>query len=180
MSGGIDSTALIKYYLNLDYKVNGLYINYGQLSNSMEIRAVEKIGEHYGIQVAKSKIDLNKNFKSGEIIGRNLMLLSIALTDFTYDYGTIAIGIHSGTNYSDCTPNFIKTTQESFDIYKDGRVQIEAPFMNMLKSDIWNFCIDQNVPLSLTYSCENGNIKGCGQCLSCKDKESLYEFSKKQ
>ncbi|MEK6154590.1 7-cyano-7-deazaguanine synthase [Flavobacteriaceae bacterium 3-367] len=175
-SGGIDSTALIKYYLNLKYEVRGLFVDFGQLSNTLEEKAIGEISQYFDVEISTSKLKTNNNFNSGEIIGRNLMLISLALLGFNKDFGTIAIGIHSGTGYSDCEPNFIKSVQQNLDIYYDGRVKIEAPFLEMQKTDIWQFCSDNDVPTNLTYSCENGTLSECGVCLSCKDKKALYEF----
>lgn len=178
-SGGIDSTALIKYYLNLKYEVRGLFVDFGQLSNTLEEKAINEISEYFDVEISTSKLKTNKNFNSGEIIGRNLMLISLALLNFSKEIGTIALGVHSGTGYSDCEPYFIKSAQQNLDIYYDGKVKIEAPFLEMQKTDIWQFCSDNDVPINLTYSCENGTIVECGQCLSCKDKKALYEISSK-
>lgn len=179
ISGGIDSTALINYYLGKNYSVKGLFIDYGQLASKYERRAVNKIIGFYNIEVDFLDIGSGNHFKSGEIIGRNLLLLSTAFTYFSDGFGIIALGIHSGTNYIDCSKEFVKAVQVSFDMYKNGQVQIDAPFINLSKVEIWKYCLDNNIPIDLTYSCENGKTAGCGICLSCKDKESLYEFSKK-
>lgn len=176
-SGGIDSTALIKYYIDLNYNVSGLFVDYGQRSRKQEYLAVSKISKYYGIPFKKLKIEFKKDFGQGEIIGRNLFLLSIGLTEFNYQSGTIAIGIHNGTNYPDCTDQFISSTQTCFDFYKDGQIKIEAPFKNLEKPEIWRFCKENKIPIELTYSCENGVDKGCGHCLSCIDKKILYEFT---
>lgn len=179
LSGGIDSTALLKYYLNLQYRTTSLFINYGHLSNSHEYNSAKKISDHYNIKIAKIDIDFHKKFSAGNILGRNLMLISNALTYFQNGTGTIAIGIHSGTEYNDCSNFFMESIKILFDLYSDGKIQVEAPFINMRKQEIWQYCIDNNVPVVLTYSCENGIVPSCGNCLSCKDKESLNEFSSK-
>lgn len=174
LSGGVDSTALINYYLNLNYSIDGLFIDYGQKSKSNEEIAVDKVAQHYKIPVTKIRVSSCKTFSSGEIIGRNLMLLSIALMNYSKDFGIIAIGIHDGTFYNDCKKVFVHQMQQIYDLYKDGHILIEAPFINLYKQDIWKFCENNKVPIDLTYSCESGHYPGCGLCLSCKDKIAMY------
>lgn len=93
-------------------------------------------------------------FSDGFINGRNALLLLTALTSFKHSFGLISIGIHSGTNYVDCNTNFVNQLQNIFDLYCDGQLIIDAPFLNWTKPQIWNFCIEKGVPIHLTYSCE--------------------------
>lgn len=72
--------------------------------------------------------------------------------------GLISIGIHSGTNYSDCSELFVDKLQNIFDLYCDGKISIDAPFLEWTKSDIWKFATENDVPIHLTYSCEKGEI----------------------
>lgn len=179
MSGGIDSTAMAHYYLNHGYTLLGIFVDYGQLSNKFELEAVHKIGEYYNFPIRKLKVETLKNFGSGEIHGRNLFLLSVALLNYPRDFGVVAIGIHDGTNYTDCSKSFRNSMQGIFNIYNDGLIQIGTPFIGMSKQEVWGFCLEQKVPLNLTYSCEKGVKGGCGKCLSCKDKIKLNEISSK-
>ena len=96
----------------------------------------------------------------------------MAIAEFPAALGMIAIGIHAGTDYSDCTADFIASMQRVADTYYDGRVQIVAPFLRWTKRDIWQYAQDR-IPLSHTYSCERGLAQPCGGCLSCLDLESL-------
>ena len=106
--------------------------------------------------------------------GRNAFFLHAALMAFKYTTGIIAIGVHSDTPYYDCSEQFIRDMQLSFDLYTDGRVGIGAPFLHWNKRDIWEYCHSKKVPIQLTYSCELGRDQPCGQCLSCKDLEALH------
>ena len=63
--------------------------------------------------------------------------------------------------------------QSIFDIYKNGLIKIDAPFLTFYKSQIYDYCIKEKVPLNLTYSCELGLKQPCGKCLSCKDLEKI-------
>ena len=111
-------------------------------------------------------------------MGRNSLLLNVALIVFPFKTGLISLGIHSGTNYSDCTEKFIVEMQDIFNIYTNGRIQIDAPFLKWNKNQIWEFLKSQNVPLHFTYSCELGEKQPCGKCKSCNDLEVLYAGKK--
>ena len=110
--------------------------------------------------------------------GRNAFLLFSALMKFKARSGIIAIGVHSGTPYFDCSMSFVQSMQSMFDNYTDGRIRVGAPFIEWTKRDIWNYCNDRQVPLQLTYSCEEGHNSPCGQCLSCRDRDALDALAK--
>jgi len=110
----------------------------------------------------------------GFIRGRNLFLISIAAMANPWKSGLISIGVHKGTNYSDCSMEFIDTVQKTVDIYENGKVAISAPFGSWTKNDIWEYCKKKNVPIEYTYSCELGLKQPCGRCLSCQDLKKLH------
>ena len=178
LSGGIDSTACVEFYLSQQSSVNALFVEYGQLSAKQEIAATKRICYHYGISLSIVSCNGAQGKTSGLIQGRNAFLLCTALMEFGKPSGIIAIGVHAGTSYSDCSKRFLKTVQVIFDDYADGCIRVGAPFLEWTKRDIWDYCLDRQVPLQLTYSCELGQNQPCGQCLSCRDLESLRALSK--
>jgi 7-cyano-7-deazaguanine synthase len=91
----------------------------------------------------------------------------------TFQNGMVAIGIHSGTEYRDCSDYFLRQVQSSFDVYTEGRIFISAPFLHWTKKEICEYCRTMKVPFELTYSCEAGHDQPCGQCLSCIDRGFL-------
>ena len=106
-------------------------------------------------------------------MARNLALISSALMEVGLRTNLIALGIHGGTRYFDCSPAFTKLCEQLLEGYTDGRVRMGAPFLTMDKRQIWNYCKQNRVPVHLTWSGEASCAKPCGKCLSCKDKESL-------
>jgi len=174
LSGGIDSSACVSFYMDQGFSTEGVFIDYGQIALPREIRAAESIAEYYGISLKKFKWSGGQQKKSGFISGRNAFLLSSALMELPQETGILAIGIHSGTTYQDCSISFVRKMQTLFDLYTHGRVQIGTPFLKWLKSDIWHYSKSRGVPLNLTYSCERGEEQPCGHCLSCRDLEALY------
>jgi 7-cyano-7-deazaguanine synthase len=179
-SGGIDSTACIYYYKQLGFHVQGLFIDYGQKSSKYERIAIKNLSKYYKIYTQLIRINSKLMIKNGEIQGRNIFLLSVALLNFPYSKGLISLGIHSGTNYFDCSPEFVEKSQEIFDLYSHGNITIDCPFIAMSKEEIFEFCNINKISIKDTYSCEYGSdVQPCGKCLTCKDLMKLYEIKDK-
>lgn len=172
-SGGIDSTACIAYYISQGIRPCALFVDYGQKSSENERRAVSSVISHFGISMREVVFSLDTEYQSGFIPGRNGLLLWAAQMELGMSSGIVAIGVHAKSRYSDCSPEFIRHMQNSFDINSDGRVRIDAPFLYWSKQEIWTYCQSQSVPLELTYSCDLGLQQPCSQCSSCKDLENL-------
>jgi len=80
------------------------------------------------------------------------MLLSLALMNCPFNQGIVALGIHSGTSYQDCSPEFEKLMQKIYLLYEEGRIRIDAPFLKWTKSEIIDFGKMIKIPLQLTFS----------------------------
>jgi 7-cyano-7-deazaguanine synthase len=173
-SGGIDSTACIQYYLDLGYSVNPIFIKYGQLSESQELRSANQICEYYNLTLLELNIETKSKLIRGEILGRNLMLLANALFNIN-DNEAIVLGVHTGTGYYDCSSDFAEYLNKIIHESTNGLVRLETPFIEWDKGQIWSYCKQKNIPLELTYSCENGHNQRCGECATCKDLNKLYE-----
>jgi 7-cyano-7-deazaguanine synthase len=181
LSGGIDSSACINYYLSQKLKPIGLFIDYGQVVAKRELSSAQQISRHYKIKLDTLRILLNHNFKDGEIKGRNALFLISALTKYPGFAGIISLGIHAGVSYYDTKEQFIIDMQKIFKSYTDGQIKLDVPFIKWNKPMIYRYCIDNRVPIDLTYSCEINGRKPCGLCNSCLDRDkwnasSLYKI----
>ena len=173
LSGGIDSAACLDYYLKEKFDVKATFVGYGQKAKSFELKSAKKISKFYNVKLTEISLKIIMNFSSGEIICRNAFLILTTLMHFPKFKGIISLGIHMGTPYYDCSESFVKLMNQLLHGYLAGKVLIDAPFLNWNKSMIIEYCKDNNVPLELTYSCENGTDPPCGVCLSCRDREVL-------
>lgn len=179
LSGGIDSSACIQYYQENGFEVEGLFVDFGQLAVSRERKAVTRITKHYNI---KSSVLTNKGFppfRDGEIQGRNLFLVSSALMFLKSRHAIIALGIHAGTNYIDCSELFVQKLNVILDMYSSGKTTLGAPFLSFTKAEIFEYSKIKGLPVELTYSCELGLQQPCGKCSSCKDLRTLYASTNK-
>jgi 7-cyano-7-deazaguanine synthase len=173
LSGGIDSAACVRYYLDLGFQLKGLFIDYGQRARGNESKSAIQVANHYGIPLDRLSLSPARDFGPGEIRGRNAFFIISALLFYPQFKGILSLGIHSGTPYYDCSHQFINDIKTIIDAYAGGEVQIDAPFLAWDKSMIYVYCKEKGVPIHLTYSCEAGTDPPCSKCLSCKDREAL-------
>ena len=173
VSGGIDSAALLAFYLRQRFNVRALFVDFGQPAAKQESRAARAVCKHYDVRLSIMTVKSGAAFSAGEIPGRNAFLMFAAVLVCGAEPGIIAIGIHEGPPYYDCTEGFLKSIQTVVDGYAAGRIKVTAPFLKWGKQTIWEFCKKVGVPVDSTYSCEKGGVRPCGRCLSCKDREAL-------
>lgn len=178
MSGGIDSTACINFYKGIDFEVEGIFIDYGQPSRIKEYDSVLKVAKHYDISVKKLVVKTFTKPIIGEVLGRNAFFVFTALMDLKKTCGTICLGIHKGTQYYDCSNKFVNQIQQLLDEYSHNTIKLGTPVIGFNKKEIIDYCIQNNVPIELTYSCELGKKQPCGECLTCKDLEVIYASTK--
>jgi len=177
LSGGIDSTACVHFYRDQGYRVRPLHVQYGQGAGASELRSAHAVARFYELTLLRVDLSSLDPAISGEIRGRNALLLSTGLVLMGRCTGLLALGIHAGTRYFDCQPAFVDLWERLLDGYTDGRIRLGTPFLSWSKSEIWQYCLSNDVPVSLTWSCESRNGRACGRCSSCKDKEALIARS---
>lgn len=173
LSGGLDSTACLAFFLAQDIAVQCLHIDYGQPAAQRELAAATAVSRHFGVRLNVLQWSGSPHISTGHIAGRNAFLLVGALLHIGPAPSLLAIGIHDGTPYYDCSAPFLSTLQALFDRYCDGRVRISAPFLTWSKQQVYEFSKRMNIPASLTYSCEAGQYPPCATCLSCQDRHGL-------
>jgi 7-cyano-7-deazaguanine synthase len=171
LSGGIDSLACARLFQLQGAKLTALHVSYGQAAQDSEFEAALKIASWLPAKFQHVTLTGVLAKDAGLIRSRNAMLLTIALMETTSP-SLVAIGIHKGSPYYDCTEGFLNLMQNLYSGYSGGAVRAVAPFLNWTKADILTFCSDQKLPLPLTYSCESGIAGGCGICLSCTELEA--------
>ena len=177
-SGGIDSTACIHYYMLNGYFVETLHVDYGHAAFEQERHSLMLICDHYGLPYRFTKIDgIQWSVHQGdELIGRNLLLAAIGLSAFTARHGLIALGLHDGSNYADCSREFQELLRQLSQLSSRFMIDFDFPFGNWTKSQIVGFCNEHKTPLSLTYSCTQGTAMACGSCSSCLERNDLLEY----
>lgn len=151
LSGGVDSSACVGYYVSKGYEVSALFIDYGQPDADTEAAAAAAISNHYNIELRQVQVT-GPQVSPGYVPARNAILLSLALMSTDVETGLLAIGIHAGTPYIDCSPLFVQSMQRVIDLYTDGCLRIDAPFIRWTKGEICDYAQSQGVPLHLAFS----------------------------
>ena len=170
-SGGVDSSTLLWLSVQQGLTPTALFVNYGQPAAEAEGSAVERICSSLRIPL-RSVGYKGSGFGAGEIRGRNALLLHMGLVEFPSNSGVVALGIHAGTDYADCSPEFMEVIEHSYEFHTGGAITATAPFLHWTKQDVYRLAKELNVPIAATHSCEASNL-ACGQCRSCQDRGLL-------
>jgi 7-cyano-7-deazaguanine synthase len=178
LSGGVDSVSCLAYYLDEGFHPEALFVDYGQAGAKRELRAAKFFCRRFEVPLRSIHLTGAAHKGPGPINGRNAFLILTAALESNANTGFIALGIHSGTEYADCSPQFVRRIQAVLDIYSGGALQVLTPFLEWRKGDIWSFAQSKALPLELTYSCERGLKQPCGSCDSCCDLEKLRAGSR--
>lgn len=170
LSGGLDSATALASIHRRDSAVSSLFVDYGQPARVEELEAAERIAAKFSSSHSTVCID-GLDIPAGEIPGRNAMLVIAAMASVEGP-ATIVLGIHRGTEFWDCSPEFLSCMQALLDGYTCGTYQLLAPFVALGKSDVHRLALDLDLDPGLTYSCERAGGP-CGDCASCRDKDTL-------
>ena len=193
-SGGIDSTAVLLWYLHKQKKeVIPLHIDYGQINEStewerclaiakqLELTRPVKIeaglknlcSDHRIISGKKktSSNDFLDHLAAEFFPNRNLYLLTLASV-FCYKnhINTIALGIIDGGTYSytDTDLSFLRKVNSLFN--HTLNITVEAPLIKWDKQKVIRFLNKNNFDVNLTYSCNTKSQTPCGKCAACQER----------
>jgi 7-cyano-7-deazaguanine synthase len=190
VSGGIDS-AVILWAFKPDYAVT---FNYGQKHEFKETYHAEilcsEVGtKHKIINIPTAFAEVESALlkggtkitdgKSSIIPNRNLIMLSVvAAWAATRDINIVFIGVHQtdAPVYPDCTSKFITLAQATLRASLDNEnFVINAPFLNLKKSEIIKMGEFYDVPFEMTWSCYKDGPKHCGSCPACQVRKKGFE-----
>jgi len=178
LSGGLDSTCLLPYYLDRGFDISCLWIDYNQPGKEYEERAVDFFCGSFNIDLIKQAIKnkiVVKNKEKMEYLGRNLLLISLAVSIFPFSHGLICTGIRHTPNYYDCGVQFILEISRLVENLSGGLILLDMPFFNYSKKSIFHFALGHEIDVSKTYSCLKGLPNGCGNCISCMEREKAIK-----
>lgn len=123
---------------------------------------------------------------------RNMMMLSIAsAVAVNLSYKGVWTGVHAGDHfvYPDCRPKFLNYVNGAVVYGNEGfgpiakqeessypDTFINAPFMDISKTDIAKKAFQLEVPIEKTWSCYKGGEMHCGRCGTCVERlEAIHE-----
>ncbi|KAA3618327.1 MAG: 7-cyano-7-deazaguanine synthase QueC [Calditrichaeota bacterium] len=194
VSGGMDS-CVSAAIASLKYELAFLHLNYGQKTESRELKAFNDIADFYKVQkrlvvdarffneiggssltddsIPVSDADLeNEEIPSSYVPFRNANILAIA-TSYAEVIGASKIFIgaveEDSSGYPDCRADFYEAFNKVISIgtKPDTKITIETPLIKLQKSEIIKKGIELNAPLKLSWSCYKSLDLACGICDSC-------------
>lgn len=173
LSGGMDSAACVHLLRRGGHAIRGLFLDYGQAAAVPERRAAAWVAGHLEVPLSELSLSGAPRFGAGELTGRNAFFVFSALFLARPGCGVVALGVHGGTPYFDCSPAFVEAADRLVAEHTDGRVRVLAPLLAWTKADVLAYCRGVGLPLDRTYSCEAGTEPACGACASCRDRAAL-------
>lgn len=169
LSGGIDSALVASLLCHDGWSVQAMWVDYAQPAAGAERAASRAIAGHYGLEWHEAAVRGVPVPRQGEVPGRNDMLVATARA--CGPGLTVAIGVHVGTPYADCSPQWLDAWRTLLDVQHSGTVTLLAPLAALHKPQVLALAREYAVPLGLTHSCETGPVP-CGRCLSCRDRQA--------
>lgn len=177
LSGGIDSAACARFLKDEGHAVSCVFIDYGQAAAQPERRSAASIATFMQSPLSAISVTAGHHFGAGEIPGRNAFLVLAAMTLCEVKSGVLALGIHAGTPYYDCSPAFLILIDRIVAEYTDGLTRVVAPFISWTKRETFDYYSRTGFPVDISYSCEAGTVPPCGSCASCLDRRMLGCFT---
>jgi 7-cyano-7-deazaguanine synthase len=203
-SGGPDGVVAAAELRNRGYEVALLFVNYGQVALSQELKAVSGCAIDMGMALRhvdmgpafasiRSDILLNGGRAGGKaspglqalsgkaafVPARNLILLSVAAgMAESLNYGYLCIGNIADGRYPDNQPEFCRAFDALLPhaLSEGCHVRCLSPVNHLTKADVLKLGVALGAPLHLTYSCYAGLSGGghCGVCASCLGRRKAF------
>lgn len=169
------SNAVAEYYgiehLSLDMEKIFQYSDCSLLKHSEE----EIPEESYAEQLKKTNgkpVSTYVPFRNG------LFLSSAASLALSKGCSVIYYGAHSddaaGCAYPDCSDAFNRAISDAIYIGSGEQLKVEAPFVNLSKTEVVKIGLQYDVPYELTWSCYEGKEEPCMACGTCLDRAKAF------
>ncbi|HNZ47929.1 MAG TPA: 7-cyano-7-deazaguanine synthase QueC [Candidatus Hydrogenedentes bacterium] len=204
VSGGLDSTVLLHAQRPLYENIHALSLSYGQ-RHMKELDCARYQAKRAGASFTQADLgELGGLLKGGSSLlsggaevpalvsiapeqrdqpstyvpNRNMMLLSIAAA-FAEVKGAqdVFYGAQAQVEYGywDCTSDFVESMNAVLALNRRNPVRIHAPFMHFTKEEIVKKGLELHVDFARTWSCYRGDVKPCGVCPTCVERNMAFQ-----
>lgn len=195
-SGGVDSAALIQYFLDRNFLVFPVYVQCGLPWEKTEIRWAQKflssIKSNNLKQLKILKLSLDNAYhanwsQTGKTPGpeshdssvflpaRNLLLIIKGLLYLaSINIYNLALGTLKNNPFSDARKDYFKSLEKILSRSFGNKINLYTPFRNKTKiSLIKKFSA---LPFHLSFSCiAPKNHRHCGKCNKCIERKRAFE-----
>ncbi len=164
------------------YSVEQLFMDLSKIFQYSNCSLLQQSTEEIPEESYKEQIKKTKGSKpvSTYVPFRNGLFLSAAASiALSKDCSVIYYGAHAddaaGFAYPDCSSAFNNAMNEAIYEGSGHQLKIEAPFVNINKTEVVKKGLEIGVPYELTWSCYEGNDKPCGKCGTCIDRAAAFK-----
>lgn len=200
LSGGLDSTVATAVAKNKGYKLNFLFLEYGQKNLKNEKRSIGNLTKFFkpkkvwnvklpwlkkfgGSGLFDKNIILDeKNFKLEYVPFRNSIFLSVATALAEVSKAdVIFVGSSRGDHI--CPDNSLEYIKSFQKVIREGtllkkEIKIIAPLINTDKTGAVKIGKRLKVPFELTWSCHDYKKLACGHCSNCLSRLEAFKANK--
>lgn len=177
LSGGIDSAVCAAIAKQWGFEIYALSFDYGQ-RHIRELQAASRLAndfeaiEHKILTIPALAAITNEQ---PYVPARNTIFLALAL-GYAETVGAtdLFIGINADDTYfPDCSPMFYHAFNSLASVALKQRVVLNAPIMNLTKSEVIKKGAEFGVDFAKTITCYEGDY--CGRCPACKIRMAGFE-----
>jgi len=177
LSGGIDSVVLLHDLVSQGHSVHACMFDYHQ-KHVQELAFAKHHCRTLGTLFTTISLPQLRGSTltdgGGTVVvpNRNAILLSMAVNlAVAAQADTVTIGCNHADEamFPDCRMAFIQAFNSMLAM-SEIHVEVCAPYLDKPKSWIMGKAREMGVDMNQTWSCYEGGIKPCGQCLACKTK----------
>lgn len=175
-SGGVDSTALLKWHLEqTNCEVHAHYLkllNRGDLNKRQEeaVTSIEPI-----LQKIKS-FKFTNSVQYASVLGDVFICLVDGMRiAYQKEYDEVAVGFTKTDSLDEDSPKNLKTLYTMVDacnendVYTDHQIKLTTPLKKFTKEECWNL-LGKEIQEKVWW-CRESEI--CGECFQCKEMECL-------
>jgi 7-cyano-7-deazaguanine synthase len=195
VSGGMDS-CVTAALAGREHRLAFLHANYGQRTESRELRCFEALARHFGAErtlvvdfttlraiggssLTDPAIPVREGAPAPGVVPssyvpfRNAHLLAAA-TSWAEVLGAGALFVgavwEDSSGYPDCRPEFFRAYQEAIRLgtRPETAIRIVTPVIGMNKAQIVTAGLTLGAPFQDTWSCYQDEELACGRCESCR------------
>lgn len=205
LSGGLDSSTLVRMLIEDGHEVEAMAVDYGQ-RHQRELNSAADVANHYGIRLGIVPMDFlahllpgssqtdrtvavphgrydEESMKATVVPNRNMILLALAAARASaIGASAIAYAAHAGDHaiYPDCRPEFVAAMKAALLLCDWKQIELLVPMVDWTKGRIVQYALEHGVPLHLTWTCYEGGVRPCRKCGACVERAEAFAFANAQ
>ena len=186
LSGGIDSSVLLRRLAADGGELAPLFVDYGQRARWQEQEAAR--WQSRALRLDLTTLDMaavGEGFRAGEtkkfhvpIPQRNLVALAlgVAWAD-KIGAGRVALAVNrdDALDYASASPPFLAAFATATEAL--GPFRLETPLAELSKGEVIRLGAELRVDFAHTYSCLLGYPRQCGGCPQCRKRRAAFDVA---